>query len=242
MSSDRPLWLVVAALGVSVLALAIRHEQGTIAGIELNSFAALVTGVVLIFMVFGAISALLYHRLGQTLRAGVFWLSIAGLAVAGYNYRFEIESGGTRVLAGLFPGIPFAKLGSGRAVEVARAHQGDFNIRGEVNGTRVAMLVDTGASSVVLTAEAAKAAGLPVELLKYDVPIETANGRGKAASVVLDKIAVGNIQERRVPALVTAPGDLKTSLLGMSFLSRLESFEVRGERLVMHAKPAASRN
>lgn len=241
-SSDRPLWLVVAALGVSVLALAIRHEQGTIAGIELNSFAALVTGVVLIFMVFGAISALLYHRLGQTLRAGVFWLSIAGLAVAGYNYRFEIESGGTRVLAGLFPGIPFAKLGSGRAVEVARAHQGDFNIRGEVNGTRVAMLVDTGASSVVLTAEAAKAAGLPVELLKYDVPIETANGRGKAASVVLDKIAVGNIQERRVPALVTAPGDLKTSLLGMSFLSRLESFEVRGERLVMHAKPAASRN
>ncbi len=239
MSSDRPLWLVVAALGVSVLALAIRHEQGTIAGIELNSFAALVTGVVLIFMVFGAISALLYHRLGQTLRAGVFWLSVAGLAVAGYNYRFEIESGGTRVLAGLFPGIPFAKLGSDRAVEVARAHQGDFNIRGEVNGTRVAMLVDTGASSVVLTAEAAKAAGLPVELLKYDVPIETANGRGKAASVVLDKIAVGNIQERRVPALVTAPGDLKTSLLGMSFLSRLESFEVRGERLVMHAKRLA---
>jgi aspartyl protease family protein len=240
-SSDRPLWLVVAALGVSVLALAIRHEQGTIAGIELNSFAALVTGVVLIFMVFGAVSALLYHRLGQTLRAGVFWLSIAGLAVAGYNYRFEIESSGTRVLAGLFPGIPFAKLGSGRAVEIARAHQGDFNIRGEVNGTRVAMLVDTGASSVVLTAEAAKAAGLPVELLKFDVPIETANGRGKAASVVLDKIAVGNIQERRVPALVTAPGDLKTSLLGMSFLSRLESFEVRGERLVMHAK-SASRN
>jgi aspartyl protease family protein len=234
--SDRPLWLVVAALGVSVLALAVRHEQGTIAGVGLDSFAALVTGVVLIFMVFGAISALLYHRLGQTLRAGVFWLSIAGIAFAGYNYRFEVETAGKRVLAGLIPGMPFV-AGSGRAVEIARAQQGDFSIRGEINGSRVAMLVDTGASSVVLTAEAAKAAGLPVELLKYDVPIETANGRGKAASVVLDKIGVGNIQERRVPALVSAPGDLKTSLLGMSFLSRLESFEVRGERLVMHAKP-----
>lgn len=237
MRSDRPLWLVVAALGVSVLALAVRHEQGTIAGIGLDSFAALVTGVVLIFMVFGAISALLYHRLGQTLRAGVFWLSIAGIAVAGYNYRFEVETAGKRVLAGLIPGMPFALAGSGRAVEIARARQGDFSIRGEINGSHVAMLVDTGASSVVLTAAAAKAAGLPVELLKYDVPIETANGRGKAASVVLDKIGVGNIQERRVPALVSAPGDLKTSLLGMSFLSRLESFEVRGERLVMHAKP-----
>jgi aspartyl protease family protein len=235
--SDRPLWLVVAALGVSVLALAVRHEQGTIAGIGLDSFAALVTGIVLIFMVFGAISALIYHRLGQTLRAGVFWLVIAGIAFAGYHYRVEVETTGKRVLAGLIPGMPFAIAGSGRAVEIARAQQGDFSIRGEINGSHVAMLVDTGASSVVLTAAAAKAAGLPVELLKYDVPIETANGRGKAASVVLDKIGVGNIQERRVPALVSAPGDLKTSLLGMSFLSRLESFEVRGERLVMHAKP-----
>lgn len=241
MRSDRPLWLVVAALGVSVLALAMRHEQGTIAGIGLESLAAVIAGIVLIFMVFGAVSALLYHRLGQTLRAGIFWLLVGGLVLVGYNYRYDIERTGQRALASLAPGVPFSLTGR-HAVEVARAQQGDFNIRGEVNGTRVAMLVDTGASSVVLTAEAAKAAGLPVELLKFDVPIETANGRGRAASVVLDKIAVGNIQERRVPALVTAPGDLRTSLLGMSFLSRLESFEVRGERLVMHAKPASSKN
>lgn len=235
MRSDRPLWLVVAALGISVLALAMRQEHGSIAGIELNSLAAIVAGIVLIFMVFGAVSALLYHRLGQTLRAGIFWLAIGGLMLAGYNYRYEIERTGQHVLAVVAPGVAFSI--TGRHTVVARAQQGDFNIRGEVNGKRVAMLVDTGASSVVLTAEAAKAAGLPVELLKFDVPIETANGRGRAASVVLDKIAVGNIQERRVPALVTAPGDLRTSLLGMSFLSRLESFEVRGEKLVMHAKP-----
>jgi aspartyl protease family protein len=100
------------------------------------------------------------------------------------------------------------------------------------------MLVDTGATSVVLTPEAAKTAGLPVDLLKYDVPIETAKGRGWAASVTLDRLAVGNIVERRVPALVSKPGDLKSSLLGMSFLNRLESFEVRGARLVLRAKEA----
>lgn len=239
MRSDRLIWLVVAALCVAVLALAMRHEQGTIGGIELDSFAALVTAAVLLFMVFGAISALLYHRVGQTLRAGVFWLAFAGLIAAGYSYRFELRSAGERILAELVPGMPITKFGAGNAVVIARARQGDFNIRVAVNGKRVAMLVDTGASSVVLTAKAAKAVGLPVELLKYDVPIETANGRGKAASVVIDKIAVGNIVERKIPALVSAPGDLKTSLLGMSFLSRLESFEVRGERLVMHAKPDA---
>lgn len=237
MRSDRFLWLVVAALGVAVLALAMRHEQGTIAGIGLDSFAALVTGVVLLFMVFGGLSALLYQRVGQTLRAGMFWLAFAGLLAAGYSYRFELRSTGERVLAELVPGLPITKFGSGHAVEIARARQGDFNIRVAVNGSRIPMLIDTGASSVVLTADAAKAAGLPVELLKYDVAIETANGRGRAASVVIDKIAIGRIVERRIPALVTAPGDLKTSLLGMSFLSRLESFEVRGERLVMHAKP-----
>ena len=120
----------------------------------------------------------------------------------------------------------------------SRARGGDFSVRVEVNGARVPMLVDTGASSVVLTAEAARTAGLPVDLLKYDVPIETASGRAQAAAVVLDRVAIGNIAERRVPALVSAPGVLKTSLLGMSFLNRLESFEVRGGQLVMRAKQA----
>lgn len=237
MRSDRLLWLVVAVLGVAVLALSMRHDRGTIGGLELDSFAALITGFVLLLMVFGAMSSLVYQRVGQTLRAGVFWLAFAGVLAVGYSYRFELRSTGERVLAELVPGMPISKFGLGHAVEIARARRGDFNIHAAVNGSRIPMLVDTGASSVVLTAQAAKAAGLPIELLKYDVAIETANGRGRAASVVIDKIAIGSIVERQIPALVTAPGDLKTSLLGMSFLSRLESFEVRGERMVMHAKP-----
>jgi len=86
---------------------------------------------------------------------------------------------------------------------------------------------------VVLTHEAAQAAGLPVDFLKYDVAVETANGRTRGASVLLDTIVVGGIVERRVPALVMPKGVLRTSLLGMTFLSRLEAFEFRGDRLVM---------
>ncbi len=96
-------------------------------------------------------------------------------------------------------------------------------------------MYDTGASAVVLTQDAAKAAGLPLDFLNYSVAVETANGRTRAAPVTLDRIKIGGIEERAVPALIAQPGQLRTSLLGMSFLTRLKSSEVRGERLVLRA-------
>jgi aspartyl protease family protein len=99
------------------------------------------------------------------------------------------------------------------------------------------MVLDTGATSVVLTLEAAKAAGLPLEVLAYNVNVDTANGRTRAAAVTLDRLAVGSITERSVPALIVPAGQLRSNLLGMSFLNRLESWEVRGDRLMMRGYP-----
>ena len=227
MRADRPLWIVVAALGIAVLALV----SATFPSSVLQAQAADQVGHRHLP------DGLVYKRIGELLRAAVFWCAFAGLLFAGYSFRHPLQAIGEQALAELIPGVPMiAQASSGRSVEIVRAREADFTIRAEVNGARIAMLVDTGASSVVLSADAAKAAGLPVELLKYEVPIETANGRSRAASVVLDRIAIGGIVERKVPALVSSPGDLKTSLLGMSFLKRLESFEVHGERLVLRAK------
>jgi clan AA aspartic protease (TIGR02281 family) len=100
------------------------------------------------------------------------------------------------------------------------------------------MVIDTGATSVVLTYETAKAIGLPLELLEYDVDVETAGGRTKAARLTLDRLAIGKLVERSVPALVVPRGQMKTDLLGMSFLDRLESWEVRADRLVLRGFPA----
>jgi aspartyl protease family protein len=98
-------------------------------------------------------------------------------------------------------------------------------------------VLDTGASAVVLTQEAAKTAGLPLQVLTYTVNVDTANGRARAAAVTLDRVVVGDIVERAVPALIAQPGQLKTNLLGMSFLNRLESWEVRGDKLMMRGTP-----
>jgi clan AA aspartic protease (TIGR02281 family) len=123
-------------------------------------------------------------------------------------------------------------------VQIPRGPNGEFNIHAKINGFAAPMVIDTGATSVVLTYETAKAVGLPLELLEYDVELETAGGHTKAARLTLDRLAIGHLVERSVPALVVQHGQMKTNLLGMSFLNRLESWEVRGERLVLHGFPA----
>jgi aspartyl protease family protein len=124
-----------------------------------------------------------------------------------------------------------------RVVQVARGQAGEFALHARINGVEAAMVIDTGATSVVLTYETAKAAGLPLELLEYDVDVETAGGHTRAARLTLDRLAIGKLVERSVPALVVPRGQMKTKLLGMSFLDRLESWEVRADRLMLHGYP-----
>jgi aspartyl protease family protein len=126
---------------------------------------------------------------------------------------------------------------SGRAVQIARGQSGEFALQAKINGIPAPMVIDTGATSVVLTYETAKAAGLPLELLEYDVDVETAGGHTRAARLTLDRLAIGKLVERSVPALVVPHGQMKTNLLGMSFLDRLESWEVRADRLMLHSYP-----
>ena len=124
-----------------------------------------------------------------------------------------------------------------RMVQISRGQGGEFALRAAVNGVNAPMVVDTGATSVVLTFETAKAAGLPLELLDYDVEVETAGGHTRAARLTLDRLAIGRLVERSVPALVVPRGQMKTNLLGMSFLDRLESWEVRPDSLVLRGYP-----
>ena len=126
---------------------------------------------------------------------------------------------------------------SARAVEVSRSNEGDFALRAKINDHTAPMVIDTGATSVVLTYETAKAAGLPLELLDYNVDVETAGGHVRAARLTLDRLAVGKLVERSVPALVVPRGQMKTNLLGMSFLNRLESWDVRADRLMLRGYP-----
>ena len=231
---QRLLWFLLAGLAIALLILIARHDEGSIGPLSSGDFASLAYKIALLIFVGAIALAMFRERLTQALVAAALWVGLALVLIVGYSYRFELRDVGERVLAELVPGHVITH---GRSVEVARAFNGDFDVTAQINGARIVMVLDTGASSVVLTLDDARAAGLPIEVLSYTANIDTANGRTRAAPVTLDRVAIGGLVERSVAALVAQPGQLKTSLLGMSFLNRLQSWEVRGDRLLLRGYP-----
>jgi aspartyl protease family protein len=231
---QRLMWVLLIGLLIAILVLIAQHGQGTVGPLSTGDFGSLAYQLALLIFLAAAVLTLFRERFAQAIISAVLWVVVGLLLVIGYSYRFELGDVADRVLAELIPGHV---ISHGRTVEVARTGAGDFAIAADVNGARVHMVLDTGASSVVLTQEDAKAAGLPIALLDYTVSIDTANGRTRAAPVTLDHIAVGGLDERAVDALVVQPGQLQTSLLGMSFLNRLQSWQVVGDRLVLKGYP-----
>ena len=228
------LWFLLA-IGVIVL-LFVSLEQNGITVMDLGTFdpSPLTQNVIVFVLLVVVVLALLRKRFSQAIKAVLIWLVLAAALAVGYTYRFELREVADRVMAEFIPGHAATR---GRTVEVSRGQGGNFIVLTQVNGARLPMILDSGASSVVLTHDAAKAAGLPLEMLSYSVAVDTANGRTRAAPVTLQSIAVGGLVEREVAALIAQPGQLRQSLLGMSFLNRLQSWEVRGDRLMLRAYP-----
>lgn len=100
-----------------------------------------------------------------------------------------------------------------------------------VNGAPVRFLLDTGASKVALTAEAARAAGYAPDDLKYDAYASTAGGVVRVAPVTLREVRLEQLSLYDVPATVNAR--LPVSLLGMSFLGRVRGWEMRDGKLTI---------
>ena len=226
------IYLGLAALALVVVALVLSDGSGSVGGLigpdQLVSLAW--TGTILILVVAGFWRQFT-ARLGANLRALLAWALIGLALVIGYSERDRIQGVGDRVLGAVRPGT--AIPGSGGVVTIVRRADGDFRVEAEVNGRVQPFLFDTGASSVVLTAENAAALGLTPAASDFTARVSTANGITFAAPVQLDSLSVGTITERRVNAMVAKPGALSGNLLGQTFLTRLSGYEVRGDRLIL---------
>jgi aspartyl protease family protein len=234
MVRQRLLWLLLIGILIALLMIVAQHGEGRIGSLSVDDFGSLAYKLLILVFVGSAVLTLFRERFTQAVTAALLWIVVGLVLVIGYSYRYEFHNVADRVMAELIPGHA---ISHGRIVEVARTNAGDFDVSARVNGVHVPMVLDTGASSVVLTQQDAKAAGLPLEVLNYTVSIDTANGRTRAAEVTLDRLAVGGLEERSVEALIVQPGQLRTSLLGMSFLNRLQSWQVSGDRLILKGYP-----
>jgi aspartyl protease family protein len=156
--------------------------------------------------------------------------------ISAYAYRDDLRAVAARVSGELSPYGSTTAVNTpegDRAVRIRRSARGSFFARASINGAAVPMLVDTGASMVVLTAADAERAGFDLSRLRFTVEVDTANGRTTSAPVRIAEISVGGIVFQDVEALVAQPGNLRESLLGMSFLRLLRSYEVVGEFLTL---------
>lgn len=117
-------------------------------------------------------------------------------------------------------------------VSLRRARDGHFYANVEINGTDIRFMVDTGASSLVLSEADAKVAGIDTDRLSYLVQTRTANGRIMSAPVRLDTVALADFVDEEVGAMVNG-GDLDISLLGMAYLDRYRSWQVEGDTMLL---------
>ncbi len=187
------------------------------------------------------VSAFSVRRLGKSdlaryLRYAVLWSVIFVVLAGGYSYRYELQSFGQRIMGGLVPG--YGSETGPNEVTYSRARDGHFYIDAESRRVPIRFLVDTGASLVVLSPGDAQRLGFDLTRVTFDQIFETANGTVRGASAVLNELWIGDRRLRNVRVSINeAP--MSNSLLGMTFLRQLESYEVRGDLLYLRWAPGS---
>ncbi len=122
--------------------------------------------------------------------------------------------------------------GSVREEIIAGGSNGHFITDVYINGEPIKFLVDTGATHIVLNSDDAGRIGLSGNRLRFNTAFRSANGTTYAAPVTLRDVRLGQLQLHDLDAYVNQ-GALDISLLGMSFLRQLQSYEVVRNRLVL---------
>jgi aspartyl protease family protein len=121
----------------------------------------------------------------------------------------------------------------GPSVELRAGAYGHFHTTADVNGRGIDVLVDTGASMVALTYDDARRAGVFVRPSDFTQTVSTANGHARVAPVALDSVDIGGVRVRNVQGVVVEAGKMEKTLLGMSYLSRLQKVEMGAGRLLL---------
>lgn len=218
--------LAAVAIALAMLNVNFPHSLQTEGASEQFIYLAFLLVIVLVWGMRGR-----EFRLRPVALGAAVWFSAFSALIVAYAYREEARTVYDRVRGEVSPTLAIARAEG--VVELRKAWDGHFRAVTDVNGVKVGMLVDTGASTVLLTYEDAEAAGLDPANLGFILPVTTANGRAFVAPVTLDYVAVGDVGLVNVDAAVAERDKLHSSLLGMSFLGRIQETSFRRETLIL---------
>jgi aspartyl protease family protein len=222
----------VLIIGIAVLALLLAQPASDVVIIDEHvDMRAVYLAVLAAGLVIAGTGRLLLRGGHKTLAHTAAWLgTIAGLATA-YGFRDQaaviIQDLRTEMSEKFAPSVA-----SGAAV-LSRDWDGHYLAEAEVNGVEMTLMIDTGASMVLIPFEQAAALGINLDTLEFSMPVTTANGSTTVAPIQLSSIRVQHIAVFDIHGAVAQPGRLKTGLLGMSFLEHLAETSFRGDHLIL---------
>jgi len=169
-------------------------------------------------------------KLGEAARYLAVWGVVAGVLGLGYVYRQDAIDAFYRLRAAAIPS--YATQTGPNTVVLTESERGGYEVVAQVDGQPVTFMIDTGSSDIVLSPGDARRLGADLGALKFDRHYETANGGGLGADWQAKSLAIGPIRLSDVAVSINqAP--MSRSLLGMSFLKRLASFEFKGGQLIL---------
>ena len=169
---------------------------------------------------------------GRALGHVAIWFAIIVALVGGYAFRPELNVIKDRFLGVLLPGRA-NDLGDSTIV-INKGNQDDhFRIVADVNSQSTNFILDTGASTVVLTHDTAQRIGLLASEENYSQTVSTANGLTQVTPIRIKELRIASIVLNDVKASVARDGELDENLLGMSFLSRLRGYAVESDQLTL---------
>ncbi|MEP6564008.1 MAG: TIGR02281 family clan AA aspartic protease [Mesorhizobium sp.] len=121
----------------------------------------------------------------------------------------------------------------GRKVLIAADARGHFTTSFKLNGRQVDGLIDTGATLVAINTSTARRIGISLNQPDFNQEVNTANGAIRAAVVSIDRLQIGKITVEDIQAVVLDDRALRTNLIGMSFLQRLQKYQVEDGTLLL---------
>ncbi len=171
-------------------------------------------------------------RPGKLLNHGGYLGMAAALMLTVAQSASEAEGSDAAMLLAHRPALAV----QGSETQVPMASDGHFWIEAEANGEKEWFLIDTGATYSALSQSAAKSLGVEPDPIKLPVELSTANGMVTARFGTIRELRFGNVAVENLDTTILPNESSDTSLIGMNLLSRLESWRVEGEKLVLVPK------
>lgn len=185
----------------------------------------------LLFLVL-VVSSLIARRLplAQALKYALAWVAIFTGAIVLYSFRGVAGQVWEQVKREISPGTP---IRSGHTVRVLMSEDGHFHVDARANGHNVNFMIDSGATTSVMSQDDARAAKVMIDENGFPVAIETANGTTMVRRAVIGTLDLGGIERKDHAVLVSSDAEDDVNLLGMNFLSSLKSWRVEGREMVL---------